>query len=158
MVDFLNKISGLFHRAILIAGSAHAPWALVSDPSSAAAALAQSLNCSLSSSSGSNSSSPVGNSSAHSPAPPPTSAPFTSSLSSSRNGRPAGPSQDPIFECIKNKHFSEFSRLSPPKFSTDFGPSIDGVVIKPNFRVRNNPSLLLSSYILHYYLSLHFTT
>jgi neuroligin len=112
---------GLFHRAILIAGSAYAPWALVSDPSAAVSALAQALNCSV-----------TGNSSTTTSSPHPTPAQLSYP---SRDPKTVAVKEDPVFECIKNKHFSEFSGFSPPKFAVDFGPSIDGVVIKPNFRV-----------------------
>jgi len=38
---------GLFHRVILLSGSALSSWALVEDPVSVAARLAQQVNCSL---------------------------------------------------------------------------------------------------------------
>ena len=92
-------------------------------------ALAEALNCSM--------------------APSPSSAQInTSSVSSSSSNIPreaqhGGKSSphhpsiqsDPLLDCLKNKHFSYFSKFYPPKFSVDFGPSIDGVVIRPNFKV-----------------------
>ncbi|CAG7720189.1 unnamed protein product [Allacma fusca] len=128
---------GLFHRSILMAGSSHAPWALVSDPSAVAIALAEALNCSLNGQSSSNSSAANGTSSSGVSFAPATTAPQPSR--ESQHGKSSGSfgstSQDPVLDCLKNKHFSYFSKLPPPKFSVDFGPSIDGVVIKPGFRV-----------------------
>lgn len=49
---------------------------------------------------------------------------------------PHGHISDPVLECLKTKHFSEFGKFPLPKFSVDFGPSVDGIVIKSNFRVR----------------------
>ncbi|XP_035713030.1 neuroligin-4, Y-linked [Folsomia candida] len=117
---------GLFHRSVLIAGSAHAPWALVSDPSASAAALAQALNCSI----------PSKNATGNPSPPVPTPAYQPSSRGDSKQFK-----EDPIFECVKNKHFSEFVGFSPPKFGVDFGPSIDGVVIKPNFRASSESQM-----------------
>lgn len=110
-------IVGLFHRAILIAGSSQAPWALVQDPAAVANALAETLNCSSISS--------VSSSTFHS-----------QSGHSSHNGtgKPLH-TPDSLFDCLKNKHFSYFSKFHPPKFSVDFGPSVDGIVIRPDFKV-----------------------
>ncbi|CAL8094811.1 unnamed protein product [Orchesella dallaii] len=135
---------GLFHRSILIAGSSYAPWALVSDPRAAAAALAQSLNCSSPGSSssvnlsnaGSGSNARSNTTSSHVPlAAPPVSTIPQVTRESSHGKSSSSHAQDPVFECLKNRPFADFAKFSPPKFAVDFGPSIDGVVIKPNFRV-----------------------
>jgi len=47
-----------------------------------------------------------------------------------------GTHQHPVLECLKTKHFSHFSNFAPNKFSVDFGPTVDGIVIKPYFKVR----------------------
>ena len=39
--------AGLFHRAILVSGSAHSSWALVDDPVRYAVRLASHVNCSI---------------------------------------------------------------------------------------------------------------
>lgn len=128
---------GLFHRSVLIAGSAHAPWALISDPYSAGLSVAQALNCSSSNSTSLNEFPHGGG-----PGSGGTTSTTTQVSRESHHGMGAsGPSsssysQDPVFECLKSKHFSEFSKFKPPKFAIDFGPSIDGIVIKSNFRVR----------------------
>lgn len=121
---------------MLISGSNSAPWALVSDPYSAGLSVAQALNCSSSNSTSLNEY-PHGSGGPGSA----TTSTTTQASRESHHGMGASGassssnSQDPIFDCLKSKHFSEFTKFKPPKFTTDFGPSIDGIVIKPNFRV-----------------------
>lgn len=161
---FFFFFSGLFHRSILLAGSSYAPWALVSDPRAAAAALAQSLNCSSPGSSSSVNLSNAGSGSgaagnttnSHVPqaAPPVSTIPQVTREGSHGKSSSSSHAQDPVFECLKNRPFTDFSKFGPPKFSVDFGPSIDGVVIKPNFRV-SRPSFLLTLIFFSSSLGLH---
>jgi len=138
--NYFDWHTGLFHRSILIAGSSLAPWALVSDPAAAASSLAQALNCSAPSS---NSSLGLNGTSAglfpfnltmpvtgfQGPRLDPQQLP-------PHQGKSYGPhNQDPLMECLKTKHFSHFALFAPNKFAVDFGPTVDGVVIRPYFRV-----------------------
>jgi hypothetical protein len=102
-----------------MAGSSYAPWALISEPSVAGLNLASALNCSSP-----NNATTLGD------------ATTTTSSPLSREGSHHTPmTLDPVMECLKGKHFSDFTKFTLPKFSVDFGPSVDGIVIKPNFRV-----------------------
>ncbi|GAB0094904.1 Carboxylic ester hydrolase [Sergentomyia squamirostris] len=80
---------GLFHRAILMSGSALSDWATSKHPTQFTMQVAQSVNC------------PV--------------------------------TDDELVACLRRKRYSELLRakVSSPKFSTIFGPLIDGLVI-PN--------------------------
>ncbi len=115
------------------------------DPASAAKSLALALNCtgvagnsSSSGGSGTNSSSSLGNNG--------TSSTSTNPRPDLHQGKSSGPhNQDPVMDCLQTKHFSLFSNFSPNKFSIDFGPTVDGVVIKPYFRVKKTIKLLKNS-------------
>lgn len=113
------SLLGLFHRAILIAGSSHSPWALIQEPYLAGQSVAAALNC-LAQNNSSSLDHNLGG------------LPITTTTTANSNNHVS----DPVLECLKTKHFSEFGKFSLPKFSVDFGPSVDGIVIKSNFRVR----------------------
>uniref|UniRef100_A0A1B0CTL9 Carboxylesterase type B domain-containing protein n=2 Tax=Lutzomyia longipalpis TaxID=7200 RepID=A0A1B0CTL9_LUTLO len=87
---------GLFHRAILMSGSALSDWATSKHPTQFTMQVAQSLNC-----------------------------PIT---------------DDELVACLRRKRYTEMLRakVSSPKFSTIFGPLIDGLVIP------NEPATIMS--------------
>ncbi|CAK1600376.1 unnamed protein product [Parnassius mnemosyne] len=88
---------GLFHRAILLSGSALSSWAIVDDPVYYSLKLAKHMNCTI----------------------------------------PEDMTKDHevIVDCLREVSIEELLSIdiSPPNFLTDFGPSIDGVVIKTDF-------------------------
>ncbi|XP_045611935.1 neuroligin-4, X-linked [Procambarus clarkii] len=93
-------VPGLFHRAVLMSGSALSPWAEVQDALSVTARLAKHLNCSL----------PTNLSDRH----PETMA------------------------CLRNVSAQRLATVSLPeyKFTSMFGPSVDGVVVPEDFKTR----------------------
>ncbi|XP_064108362.1 neuroligin-1-like [Macrobrachium nipponense] len=93
-------VSGLFHRAILMSGSALSPWAEVQDALSVTARLAKELNCSL-----------------------------PNDLS---NRHPE------TMACLRNVSAQQLVsvRLPEYKFTSLFAPSVDGVVVPPDFKSR----------------------
>ena len=126
--------TGLFHRAILIAGSSKAPWAVSNDPFTVANSLADSLSCTIKANNATSTNT--------------TTSPGFSSYSGAGlyllkleketailDKMTGSLIADSLLDCFKNKHFSYFTKFLPPKFSVDFGPSVDGVVILPNFWV-----------------------
>ncbi|KAK7071526.1 hypothetical protein SK128_005954 [Halocaridina rubra] len=97
---------GLFHRAILMSGSALSPWAEVQDALSVTARLAKELNCSL-----------------------------PNDLS---NRHPE------TIACLRNVTAEQLVsvRLPEYKFTSMFGPSVDGVVVPKDFKTRLNMVLV----------------
>lgn len=89
---------GLFHRIILLSGSALSPWAAVEDPVLSASSLAHQVNC-------------------------------------SGHVDVAGCLQEVTVEDILD------ADLAPPAFLNSLGPSVDGVVIRPDYRTHHTPSV-----------------
>uniref|UniRef100_A0A1B0GQE1 Carboxylesterase type B domain-containing protein n=1 Tax=Phlebotomus papatasi TaxID=29031 RepID=A0A1B0GQE1_PHLPP len=87
---------GLFHRAILMSGSALSDWATSKHPTQFTMQVAQSVHCPI--------------------------------------------ADDELVACLRKKRYSEMLRakVSSPKFSTIFGPLIDGLVIP------NEPASIMS--------------
>lgn len=98
-------VPGLFHRAILMSGSAFSSWASVGSPTHYAMQYARALNCSA-------------------------------SLPKSYENPPSNEQFDKMVNCLKDRTLDELQsvRLASPKFLYAFGPSIDGIVIKSDFR------------------------
>ncbi|GBP90515.1 Neuroligin-3 [Eumeta japonica] len=88
---------GLFHRAVLLSGSALSSWAIVDDPVYYSLKLANHLNCTI-----------------------------PDDLIKNH---------EVIVDCLRDASIEELLSVdtSPPNFLTDFGPSVDGVVIKTDF-------------------------
>jgi neuroligin len=80
---------GLFHRAILLSGSALSDWALSNHHEQITLQVAQGVNC------------------------------------------PLTYEGDRLLNCLKNRSYTDMInvRISTPKFSTPFGPIVDGMVI-----------------------------
>ena len=113
-------VPGLFHRAILMSGSALSSWASVGSPTHYAMQYARALNCS-----------------ATLPLP-------------GAEERPTNEQFDLMVKCLKEKSLEELQsvKIGAPRFLYSFGPSIDGIVIKSDFRrpVRNKPEGLNKEY------------
>lgn len=92
------NFSGLFHRAVLLSGSALSSWALVEDPVYFAVALARQVNCSV----------------------------------------PEDLLRDneDIVDCLRDVPLASLlkAEVSAPSYLSAFGPSVDGVVIRTDFR------------------------
>ncbi|KAA0201603.1 hypothetical protein HAZT_HAZT010645 [Hyalella azteca] len=98
-------VPGLFHRAILMSGSALSSWASVGSPTYYAIQYGRALNCS-------------------------------SFLSLGSSDPPSNDQFDRMVNCLKDKSLDELQsvKLAAPRFLYSFGPSVDGIVIKPDFR------------------------
>uniref|UniRef100_A0A6A7GA10 Neuroligin-4, Y-linked-like n=1 Tax=Hirondellea gigas TaxID=1518452 RepID=A0A6A7GA10_9CRUS len=98
-------VPGLFHRAILLSGSALSSWASVGSPTHYAMQYAKALNCSQ---------------------VLPTD-PLTS---------PSNEQFDHMVNCLKDRSLEQLQsvKLDAPRFLYSFGPSIDSIVIKSDFR------------------------
>ena len=98
-IDFLmispTMVPGLFHRAILLSGSAYSSWALVEDPVIYAIKLAKEVNCSI--------------------------------------PEDLIKNHELIVDCLRDIPLEDLyaTDIQPPNFLSAFGPSIDGVVIRP---------------------------
>ncbi|CAO1394324.1 unnamed protein product, partial [Diamesa hyperborea] len=98
-IDFLmtspTMVPGLFHRAILLSGSAYSSWALVEDPVIYALKLAKELNCTI--------------------------------------PEDLIKDHETIVDCLREVQLDEIFSvdITPPNFLSAFGPSVDGVVIRP---------------------------
>ncbi|XP_030571976.1 neuroligin-3 [Drosophila novamexicana] len=90
-----TMVRGLFHRAILMSGSAYSSWALVEDPVLFAIKLAKEVNCTI-----------------------------PDDLN--RN-------HEQIVDCLRDVPLEDLysADIQAPNFLTSFGPSVDGVVIRP---------------------------
>ncbi|ALC46886.1 CG34139 [Drosophila busckii] len=90
-----TMVRGLFHRAILMSGSAYSSWALVEDPVLFAIKLAREVNCSI-------------------------------PEDLNRN-------HEQIVDCLRDVPLEDLyaADIQAPNFLTSFGPSVDGVVIRP---------------------------
>lgn len=90
--------TGLFHRAVLLSGSALSSWSLVEDPVYWAVRLARQLGC-----------------------------PVPEDLLSDHEN---------IVDCLREVPLSKLMKadIQSPSHLSSFGPSVDGVVIKHNFR------------------------
>lgn len=113
-------VPGLFHRAILMSGSALSSWASVGSPTYYAMKYARALNCS-------------------------GSLPFPGS-----EDGPTSEQFDDMVNCLKERSLEELQsvKLGAPNYLYSFGPSIDGIVIKSDFghSVRNRPEEFSKSY------------
>uniref|UniRef100_A0A182XVM7 Carboxylesterase type B domain-containing protein n=1 Tax=Anopheles stephensi TaxID=30069 RepID=A0A182XVM7_ANOST len=90
-----TMVPGLFHRAILLSGSAYSSWALVEDPVVYALKLAKEVNCSI--------------------------------------PEDLIKNHEQIVDCLRDVPLEELfgAEIQPPSFLSAFGPSVDGVVIRP---------------------------
>ncbi|CAD6991705.1 unnamed protein product [Ceratitis capitata] len=90
-----TMVRGLFHRAILMSGSAYSSWALVEDPVSFAVKLAKEVNCSI--------------------------------------PEDLNKHHEQIVDCLREVPLEDLyaTDVQAPNFLTSFGPSVDGVVIRP---------------------------
>ncbi|XP_052870049.1 neuroligin-1 [Anopheles cruzii] len=90
-----TMVPGLFHRAILLSGSAYSSWALVEDPVVYALKLAKEVNCSI--------------------------------------PEDLIKNHEQIVDCLRDVPLEELfaADILPPSFLSAFGPSVDGVVIRP---------------------------
>ncbi|XP_055611267.1 neuroligin-4, Y-linked [Uranotaenia lowii] len=90
-----TMVPGLFHRAILLSGSAYSSWALVEDPVIYALRLAKEVNCSI--------------------------------------PEDLIKNHEQIVDCLRDVPLEELfaADIQPPSFLSAFGPSVDGVVIRP---------------------------
>ncbi|EDX00131.2 uncharacterized protein Dyak_GE11163 [Drosophila yakuba] len=90
-----TMVRGLFHRAILMSGSAYSSWALVEDPVLFAIKLAKEVNCTI----------PDDINRHH----------------------------EQIVDCLRDVPLEDLyiADIQAPNFLTSFGPSVDGVVIRP---------------------------
>ncbi|KAL7035670.1 hypothetical protein ACKWTF_008499 [Chironomus riparius] len=109
-IDFLmsspSMVPGLFHRAILMSGSAYSSWALVEDPVIYAMKLAKEVNCTI--------------------------------------PEDLVKDHELIVDCLRDLPLEDLfsADIQPPNFLSAFGPSVDGVVIRPG---RSNQDLDESS-------------
>ncbi|XP_063601148.1 neuroligin-4, X-linked-like [Penaeus indicus] len=103
-------VPGLFHRAVLMSGSALSSWATVGTPTHYALKFGRALNCTTNLPSGI---------SLHEPE-------FT----------PSNDELDQMVNCLKDKSLDELQavHISAPQFLYAFGPSVDGIVIKHDYR------------------------
>ncbi|KAL1380674.1 hypothetical protein pipiens_014019 [Culex pipiens pipiens] len=90
-----TMVPGLFHRAILLSGSAYSSWALVEDPVIYALKLAKEVNCSI--------------------------------------PEDLIKNHEQIVDCLRDVPLEDLfaADIQPPSFLSAFGPSVDGVVIRP---------------------------
>ncbi|XP_075150944.1 neuroligin 4 [Haematobia irritans] len=90
-----TMVRGLFHRAILMSGSAYSSWALVEDPVMFAVKLAKEVNCSI--------------------------------------PEDLDKHHEQIVDCLREVPLDDLyaADIQTPTFLTSFGPSVDGVVIRP---------------------------
>lgn len=104
--NILPIVPGLFHRAILMSGSAYSSWALVEDPVIYALKLAKEFNCTI--------------------------------------PEDLVKNHESIVDCLRDVTLEELFAvdIQPPNFLSAFGPSVDGVVIRPG---RSNQDLDESS-------------
>lgn len=91
----MHTVPGLFHRAILMSGSAYSSWALVEDPVIYALKLAKEVNCSI--------------------------------------PEDLIKDHEMIVDCLRDVPLEDLlsADIQPPSFLSAFGPSVDGVVIRP---------------------------
>ncbi|XP_071440393.1 neuroligin 4-like [Hetaerina americana] len=119
---------GLFHRAALLSGSALSSWAIVEDPVFYAVRLARRLNCS----------------SPEEAAPTATGAAPSGAAAAAEAWREA----ERLEDCLRAAPLSALTAQDapppPPAFLTAFGPSVDGVVVRPGFRADMAAALLAS--------------
>ncbi|RXG69679.1 Neuroligin-1 [Armadillidium vulgare] len=103
-------VPGLFHRAILMSGSALSSWASVSTPAHYALQFGFALNCTGNLPSGLD---------IHDP-----------------ELRPSSDEMDKMVNCLKNKPLDELNtvNIESPRFLYAFGPSVDGIVIKNDYK------------------------
>ncbi|XP_034117843.2 neuroligin-1 isoform X1 [Drosophila albomicans] len=90
-----TMVRGLFHRAILMSGSAYSSWALVDDPVLFAIKLAKEVNCTI--------------------------------------PEDLNRHHEQIVDCLREVPLEDLygADIQAPNFLTSFGPSVDGVVIRP---------------------------
>ncbi|XP_044249940.1 neuroligin 4-like isoform X2 [Drosophila takahashii] len=90
-----TMVRGLFHRAILMSGSAYSSWALVEDPVLFAIKLAREVNCTI--------------------------------------PEDINRHHEQIVDCLRDVPLEDLytADIQAPNFLTSFGPSVDGVVIRP---------------------------
>ncbi|KAH8330867.1 hypothetical protein KR067_008363 [Drosophila pandora] len=90
-----TMVRGLFHRAILMSGSAYSSWALVEDPVLFAIKLAKEVNCTI--------------------------------------PEDLNRHHEQIVDCLRDVPLDDLysADIQAPNFLTSFGPSVDGVVIRP---------------------------
>ncbi|CAL4082806.1 unnamed protein product, partial [Meganyctiphanes norvegica] len=102
-------VPGLFHRAVLMSGSAMSSWATVGTPTHYALQLGRALNCTAS---------------------------LPAEGSQQQEYLPTADDFDNMVNCLKDKPLDELQavNIQAPEFLYAFGPSIDGIVIRHDFK------------------------
>src|SRR5690349_5868103 len=95
IITFFLTVPGLFHRAILMSGSAFSSWALVEEPVIYDLKLAKELNCTI--------------------------------------PEDLIKDHESIVDCLRDVPLEDLfaAEITSPNFLSAFGPSVDGVVIRP---------------------------
>lgn len=103
-------VPGLFHRAVLMSGSALSAWATVGTPTHYALQFGRALNCTANL---------PASISLHDPE-------FT----------PSNEQLDQMVNCLKEKPLEDLQavHIAAPQFLYAFGPSVDGIVIRNDYR------------------------
>lgn len=121
--QFYVPFPDLFHRAIMMSGSAYADWAMVEDPVHFAVKLASSLNCTIPRYLGSLSM-----------------VEFLFHPLIKMRSRNMLKDHEDILKCLRGRNVDDLTKFKfeTPSFLTAMGPSRDGVLIPADFGIDNN--------------------